>query len=212
MAKNNINEEMVEEIQEEIIEKSQSKKKAPTKKKTTKPQPKRKTKAELRKILKEAEAVVVNNFGVRLRYESGDGFELELSSYLDADVVEVEELRKMHVKKKAFFSNYWILITEVICDDETITLEDVYEYIGITKLYKEFENPDNDFFEDLLMDSSLDEFRRVLSNMNKELVVQLFVRATELYKERKFRDSLKIMELEEKVGREDCFRDLKIED
>lgn len=196
--------------EEEVVEKPKAKKTI-TKKKA-KPQPKKKTKAELRKILKDSEAVIVNNFGVKLRYEDNNGFELELLSYGDTDVVEIEELRKMHVKKKAFFNNYWILITDVICDDESVTLEDVYEYIGITKLYKEFENPNNEFFEDLLIDSSLDEFKNVLNHMNKELITQLFVRATELYKQQEFRDSLKIMSLEEKVGREDCFKDIKIED
>lgn len=208
---NKENVKVIEEVEEEVVEKPKVKKTTTTKKKA-KPQPKKKTKAELRKILKDSEAVIVNNFGVKLRYEDSNGFELELLSYGDTDVVEIEELRKMHVKKKSFFNNYWILITDVICDDESVTLEDVYEYIGITKLYKEFENPDNDFFEDLLIDSSLDEFKNVLNHMNKELVTQLFVRATELYKQQEFRDSLKIMHLEEKVGREDCFKDIKIED
>lgn len=201
--------ENIQEEVQEVVEKPKAKK--TTKKKTTKPTPKKKTKAELRKILKEAQAVVVNNFGVKLRYDSREGFEFELLSYGDTDIVEIEELRKMHVKAKAFFNNYWILITDVICDDDSVTLEDVYEYIGISKLYKEFENPDNDFFEDLLLESSLDEFKNILNHMNKELITQLFVRATELYQEKRFYDGLKIMELEEKVGRPDVFRDFKIE-
>lgn len=179
-------------------------------KKTRKAQPKKKTKAELRKILKEAEVVVVNNFGMKIGYYDNN-FELQLLAYGDSDVVEVEELRKMHVKKKAFFNNYWILITEVFCDDETVTLQDVYEYIGISKLYKEIANPDEEYFDELLIESSLDDFKRMINNMNKELVVQMFVRATTLYKEGRLRDSFKIMEIEEKVGREDYFRDIKLE-
>ena len=179
-------------------------------KRTRKTQPKKKTKAELRKILKEAEVVVVNNFGMKIGYYDNN-FELQLLAYGDSDVVEVEELRKMHVKKKAFFNNYWILITEVFCDDETVTLQDVYEYIGISKLYKEIANPDEEYFDELLIESSLDDFKRMINNMNKELVVQMFVRATTLYKEGRLRDSFKIMEIEEKVGREDYFRDIKLE-
>lgn len=179
-------------------------------KRTRKAQPKKKTKAELRKILKEAEVVVVNNFGMKIGYYDNN-FELQLLAYGDSDVVEVEELRKMHVKKKAFFNNYWILITEVFCDDETVTLQDVYEYIGISKLYKEIANPDEEYFDELLIESSLDDFKRMINNMNKELVVQMFVRATTLYKEGRLRDSFKIMEIEEKVGREDYFRDIKLE-
>ena len=200
MAENKVNEEIKEEV------------KKPTTKRGRKTQPKKKSKAELRKILKDAEAVVINNFGVKVKYEDNNGFELELLSYGDSEIVEVEELRKMHVRKKSYFNNYWILITEVICDDESVTLEDVYEYIGISKLYKEFANPDNEFFTDLLLDTSLDEFEKVLNTMNKELVLQLFLRATELYQEKKLNDFFKIRAIENKVGRPDVFQDIKIED
>ena len=200
MAENKVNEEVKEEV------------KKPTTKRGRKTQPKKKSKAELRKILKDAEAVVINNFGVKVKYEDNNGFELELLSYGDSEIVEVEELRKMHVRKKSYFNNYWILITEVICDDESVTLEDVYEYIGISKLYKEFANPDNEFFTDLLLDTSLDEFEKVLNTMNKELVFQLFLRATELYQEKELNDFFKIRAIENKVDRPDVFQDIKIED
>ena len=200
MAENKVNEEVKEEV------------KKPTTKRGRKTQPKKKSKAELRKILKDAEAVVINNFGVKVKYEDNNGFELELLSYGDSEIVEVEELRKMHVRKKSYFNNYWILITEVICDDESVTLEDVYEYIGISKLYKEFANPDNEFFTDLLLDTSLDEFEKVLNTMNKELVFQLFLRATELYQEKELNDFFKIRTIENKVGRLEVFQDIKIED
>ena len=200
MAENKVNEEVKEEV------------KKPTTKRGRKTQPKKKSKAELRKILKDAEAVVINNFGVKVKYEDNNGFELELLSYGDSEIVEVEELRKMHVRKKSYFNNYWILITEVICDDESVTLEDVYEYIGISKLYKEFANPDNEFFTDLLLDTSLDEFEKVLNNMNKELIYQLFLRATELYQRKELNDFFKIRAIENKVGRPDVFQDIKIED
>ena len=179
-------------------------------KKTKKTQPKKKSKAELRKILKEAEVVVVNNFGTKIGYYD-NGFELQLLAYGDSDVVEAEELRKMHVKKKAFFNNYWLLITEVFCEDDSVTLEDVYEYIGISKLYKDIANPNEDFFDELLMDSDFDDFKKIIDKMNKELIVQMFVRATNLYKEGKLRDSFKIMYIEEKVDREDYFRDIKLD-
>ena len=200
MAENKVNEEVKEEV------------KKPTTKRGRKTQPKKKSKAELRKILKDAEAVVINNFGVKIKYEDNNGFELELLSYGDSEIVEIEELRKMHVRKKSYFNNYWILITEVICDDESVTLEDVYEYIGISKLYKDFANPDNEFFTDLLLDTSLDEFEKVLNNMNKELVFQLFLRATELYQRKELNDFFKIKAIENKVGRPEVFQDIKIED
>ena len=200
MAENKVNEEVKEEV------------KKTTTKRGKKTQPKKKSKATLKKLLKDAEAVVINNFGVKVKYEDNNGFELELLSYGDSEIVEVEELRKMHVRKKSYFNNYWLLITEVICDDESVTLEDVYEYIGISKLYKEFANPDNEFFTDLLLDTSLDEFEKILDNMNKELVFQLFLRATELYQRKELNDFFKIKAIENKVGRPDVFQDIKNED
>ena len=178
-------------------------------KKTRKAQPKKKTKAELRKILKEAEVVVVNNFGMKIGYYDNN-FELQLLAYGDSDVVEVEELRKMHVKKKAFFNNYWILITEVFCDDETVTLQDVYEYIGIEKYYfGDFKNPNCEFFDKVLLNDSIEKFQQLLNAMNKELITQLFSRACMLYEQGKFDSARKIQIIEEKIGREDCFRDIK---
>lgn len=197
------NQEKNQEVEQEV--------KKTTKKKTTKKtESKKKTKAQLKKVLQNAEVVVVNNFGVTIGYDNNNGFELELETYGDTDIVEVEELRKMHVKKKAFFNNYWILIIDIICDDETITLEDVYEYIGISKLYDTVKNPNEDFFNKLLLESSFNEFKNLIEKLNKALVNQLFIRATELYQQGKFRDSYKIMEIERLVGREDCFKDYKI--
>ena len=45
--------------------------------------------------------------------------------------------------------------------------------------------------------------------MNKELITQLFSRACMLYKEGRFDSASKIQLIEEKIGREDCFRDIK---
>lgn len=186
-------------INEEIVEEKPKKK--PRKKKLTKPQ--------LRKILKDCECVIVNNTNSKIIYRGND-FSFELSEYADEDVVEIESLRKMHVKSKSFFSKYWILITDVYCDDESITLKDVYEYIGIEKYYfGEFENPNGEFFDKLLLGDSITKFKQIVNNMNKELITMLFNRACMLYKQDKFDSASKIHFIEEKIGREDCFRDIK---
>ena len=104
MAENKVNEEVKEEV------------KKTTTKRGKKTQPKKKSKAELRKILKDAEAVVINNFGVKIKYEDNNGFELELLSYGDSEIVEVEELRKMHVRKttKLYLKTHNTLIICII--------------------------------------------------------------------------------------------------
>ena len=186
-------------IEEETIEEKPKKK----------PRKKNLTKAQLRKILKESECAIVNNTNARVVYR-GDSFSFELSEYADEDVVEIEALRKMHVKSKSYFSKYWILITDIYCDDDRITLKDVYEYIGIEKYYyDDFENPNGEFFDKVLLNDSIKKFEQMLNAMNKELITQLFSRACMLYKEGKFDSARKIQLIEEKIGREDCFRDIK---
>lgn len=191
-------EEILEEVNESVGESNKNKK---TKK------AKKKTKAELRKALEGAEAVIINNDGYVIGYSDNNGIEFQLQSKGDSEILEVEDLRKMHLRKKDFFNKYWILIVDVICDDPDITLEDVYDYIGIGKLYKDFENPDEDFFDDMLLETTVKEFKEVLEKMNNALVLQLFNRAVELYKKEEFTDSFKIKALENRMGRPDCFMD-----
>lgn len=206
-------EDVIKEEKEEIVE-------TPKKKATRKA--KKKTPAQIRKILKDSEAIIINNSDGSGVYYRDDitGIEIDLPAYGDTDVVEIEVLRKLNVKSKSFFKNYWLLIIDFMCDDETITLDDVYDYVGISKFYKSFgelkeyedDMPNEDYFEDLLLEKSTREFKKVLEKMNKELLTQLFNRAVTLYKEGKFSDSFKIMALEEKTNREEFFRDIKIED
>lgn len=191
-------EEMLEEVNESVGESKKNKK---TKK------AKKKTKAELKKALEGAEAVIINNDGCAIGYSDNNGIEFQLQTKGDSEILEVEDLRKMHLRKKDFFNKYWILIVDVICDDADITLEDVYDYIGIGKLYKDFENPDEDFFDDMLLETTVKEFKSMLEKMNNALVLQLFNRAVELYKKEEFTDSFKIKALENKMGRPDCFMD-----
>ena len=199
MSENNEKNIIEENVTEENIEEKPKKK----------PRKKKLTKAQLRKILKESECTIVNNTNSRVTYRGND-FSFELSGYTDEDIVEIESLRKMHVKCKSFFSKYWILITDIYCDDERITLQDVYEYIGIEKYYfGDFKNPNCEFFDKVLLNDSIEKFQQLLNAMNKELITQLFSRACMLYEQGKFDSARKIQIIEEKIGREDCFRDIK---
>ena len=66
--------------------------------------PKKLTLNQKRKILKEAEIVIVNNHGGFLFYRDDTlGVEIELPEYGDTDFVEAEVLRIMNMKSKCFF-------------------------------------------------------------------------------------------------------------
>ena len=142
--------------------------------------------------------------------------EIELPTYGDTDIVEIELVRRMAMKSKGFFEKYWVLITDFICDDERIQLEDVYDYLGISKYYSkeddEFVLPNGDFFDDILLSGKSKEFKKCVESMNNRLLTQLCNRAVMLYKEGKFDSSVKIQILEEKINREGFFLDIKVED
>lgn len=200
MAENNVNEEIVEQP-----------KKAP-KKKTVK-QPEKLTQAQKRKILKDSEAVIVNNSGAFVFYKDDTlGVEIELPSYGDQDIVEIEVLRRMAMKSKGFFERYWILVVDFICDDDRIEIEDVYDYLGISKYYKGMDElPSGDFFDDLLLNDSIRDFKKYVEKLNPKLMTQLCNRAMALYQEGTFDSSQKINIIENKIDREQFFNDMKID-
>jgi hypothetical protein len=114
----------------------------------------------------------------------------------------------MHAKHKDYFERYWILIVDIFCDDDSIEVEDVYDYIGITRLYQNIESPNQDFFDEVLLEKNFKDFKKMVDAMNKKVLTQLFNRAAMLYQERRFSDTYKIGYLEDKVDREYYFRDL----
>lgn len=176
--------------------------------------PKKLTLNQKRKILKEAEIVIVNNHGGFLFYRDDTlGVEIELPGYGDTDFVEAEVLRRMNMKSKGFFEKYWILVADFSCDDDRIELEDVYEYLGISKYYKDMtELPDGEFFDNLLLNTSNKNFRKFIEKINNKLMTRLCARAVELYKKGKFESSNKIQAIEERIGREGYFLDVKPEE
>lgn len=204
MAENKKNENV-----EEVKEEEKETKPKTTKKKTTK-KPKKKSIAQIRKLMKDSEAVIVNNDGATLIYiDKITGQEIRLPEYGDSLIVEVELLRRMKSAIKSFFEDYKILITDVICEDESITLEDVYEYVGISKYYKDIENPDSEFFDNLLQEVDSNTFEEVMNKMNKGMLLQLSHRAIALFKEEEFNDYSKISLIEGKLGLEDLFKDIR---
>lgn len=208
------------EDKEKVVEEVQEKKKATRQKKEkeVKEEPKKLTLAEKRKILKDCEVCLMNNTGAYIMYRDNKTMdEIELPTYGDTDIIEIELVRRMAMKSRGFFEKYWVLVTDFICDDERIQLEDVYDYLGISKYYNKDEDeeivlPNGDFFDDILLTGKSKTFKKYVDNMNNRLLTQLVNRAVMLYKEGKFDSSVKIQILEEKINREGFFLDIKVED
>ena len=74
------------------------------------------------------------------------------------------------------------------------------------------ELPDGEFFDNLLLNTSNKNFRKFIEKINNKLMTRLCARAVELYKKGKFESANKIQAIEERIGREGYFLDVKPEE
>ena len=118
-------------------------------------------------------------------------------------------LQSMKSSARDFFAKYWIIIEDVYVPncDEDITVEDVYEFLGLSKIYENIKDVDCDYFENVLKNDSFEEFERRINKMDKKLLTQLINRAVDLYRSKDFADSFKIDLMEKKINKIDLFRD-----
>ncbi|MBP3905857.1 MAG: hypothetical protein J6D12_01940, partial [Peptostreptococcaceae bacterium] len=93
---------------------------------------------------------------------------------------------------------------------------DVLNYLGIADLYNtvtdELENNGDlyseEFFDNLIINKSRDEFEKIAKKMNRKLLIQLAHRSVLLYQSGKFDSRYKMEFIQEKLGMEDLFTDM----
>ena len=176
---------------------------------------------ELRKMLtRDTEVLIMNNTQGGFYYSCPKThMEINMSEFGDTEVVTIELLESMKNRAKVLFKNYCIMVVDVYPEPEfedVIEISDVLNYLGIADLYNivsdELENNGDlyseEFFDNLIINKSRDEFEKIAKKMNKKLLVQLSHRAVLLYQSGRFDSRYKMEFIQEKLGMEDLFADM----
>ena len=182
-------------------------------------QPKRrKTLRELRRLLnRDTEVLVMNNTqGTFYYYCPKTHMSMRLEEFGDSEIVTMEVLEGMKNRGKSIFKNYYLVILDVYPEEnlvDEIDVSDVLTYLGISDLYETINDElekygdiySNEFFDSLLLDKDLDDFKRILDKMHLGLARRLATRAHVLFKDKEFDSGNKMNLIQEKIGVEDLF-------
>ena len=182
-------------------------------------QPKRrKTLRELRRLLnRDTEVLVMNNTqGTFYYYCPKTHMSIRLEEFGDSEIVTMEVLEGMKNRGKSIFKNYYLVILDVYPEEnlvDEIDVSDVLTYLGISDLYETINDElekygdiySDEFFDSLLLDKDLDDFKRILDKMHLGLARRLATRAHVLFKDKKFDSGNKMNLIQEKIGVEDLF-------
>lgn len=182
-------------------------------------QPKRrKTLRELRRLLnRDTEVLVMNNTqGTFYYYCPKTHMSMRLEEFGDSEIVTMEVLEGMKNRGKSIFKNYYLVILDVYPEEnleDEIDVSDVLTYLGINDLYESINNElekdgdlySNEFFDSLLLEKDLDDFKRIIDKMHLGLARRLATRAHVLFKDKKFDSGNKMNLIQDKIGVEDLF-------
>ena len=176
---------------------------------------------ELRKMLtRDTEVLIMNNTQGGFYYKCPKThMEINMLEFGDTEVVTIELLEAMKNRARIAFKNYCIMIVDVYPEaefEDVIEISDVLNYLGIADLYNivsdELENNGDlyseDFFDNLIINKSRDEFEKIAKKMNRKLLTQLAHRSVLLYQTGKFDSRYKMEFIQEKLGMEDLFTDM----
>jgi len=176
---------------------------------------------ELRKMItRDTEVLIMNNTQGGFYYSCPKThIEINMSEFGDTEVVTIELLESMKNRARILFKNYCIMVVDVYPEPEfedVIEISDVLNYLGIADLYNvvsdELENNGDlyseEFFDNLIINKSRDEFEKIAKKMNKKLLIQLSHRAVLLYQTGRFDSRYKMEFIQEKLGMEDLFADI----
>lgn len=167
-----------------------AKKKNITKKETKKDEPvkkveKRKSKKELglelRKRQDEIIVEISNISAMQCSYgnKSGDVyFDFAPGDFEELTLGELKEVVKM---AKSFFSEYSIIITEVLNEDYSV--EDVMDYLSLKSIYKDIDNENEDFIREILEQDD-EKFEEIINARkgNKNFIRNIACKAVYLTK------------------------------
>lgn len=131
---------------------------------------------------------VASNCMTPLIYVSSrqNGYKVEWENYGDVDYITVAELIAMRGSARRFFTDNWIVI-----QDGDYTADEVYERIGVTKLYEDVVTPET--IKDLFNESTT-VISKKMAKMSDGLKRTVYNYAVKLKDDGEF-DSIKKFEL-----------------
>ena len=181
----------VEEVVKEV--------EVPVKKKT-----KRELRNELKKLKHDIDVEIVSLSTGRVSYTNREGDVIfDLNNFGDKDIVDLGEIYRLASKHKNYFERHYIAIVDVYHDD--YDLEDILEFLGITELYSNIENYDENYIHEILMNMDNYDFEKTVSVNNRYLADRLADRAKFLYRKDKFYDMSKAKVLADRLNTYDLF-------
>ena len=115
-----------------------------------------------------------------------NGYKVEWENYGDVDYMQVSELIAMRGSARKFFTNNWIVI-----NDDEYTAEEVYNTIGVSKLYEDVVTPETII---ALLNKPIPQIRSAMSKMSDGLKRTVYEYTVKLKNGGEF-DSIKKFEL-----------------
>lgn len=159
------------------------------------------------------EVVLVNNEPHRLIYENPRvNVSLDMAGYGDEEYVTVGDLRTMVNTSRKFFDNFQLLIVDIL--DDEYTLEDLLQYLGLSKAYEEYFSLSNDEYKQIssgdikqfIIDSDFDRFDKFMDSCGKNLRRKIIEITVILFKKKEFGDYNK-MQIVRKYAGDEVFLD-----
>ena len=139
-----------------------------------------------------------NVFGELIYVDDRSGANVKWHEFGDVQPMSLGDLRVMRNTQRAFFSNNWIFVKEILDDGyEELTAEDVYKNLMVAQYYKDVLNPDN-FNSIFRMDE--DEMRVAVGRMSNGARMNLVVACNDAIRRGKLDSLRKIRVLEEILG------------
>ena len=164
------------------------------------------TKADIRKDLRkrarDIEVEVLNMTNGEFFYRCKKTHEeLNLQEKGDTDVVTLDFLMTMKNQHRTLLERLDLVILDVYAD---YGIEDVLEYLGLTKIYGE-ERFDIDYIENAINDMEINEFSNLIDRASIGLVVKMAERGIQLAKEGGFDSNFKRSCISKRLGKDDLF-------
>ena len=131
--------------------------------------------------------------GVLLYRDTRGGllFQLEPS---ETKVIALDDLSEVNSRCPIFFTEYNLIIIDVIDDDDEIGIQEVLMYLGIDEIYSDIKGLEEDYMDKLLDEESYEEFEKVLDS-NRDMVNVVAGNMVRKVKDEEYdqRDKMKLM-------------------